>query len=100
VGGDSALLRSQLDEVLDIEAVGLQEADPRAVAEMEIHRLIFGPLEAMHAEVGPEELVARKDVLVGDAEHEEGPVDDEDELAARPKQPGSFGDPAVGVPGR
>ena len=60
MGGDGAFLRPQLDEVLDIEAVGLQQADPIAVAEMEVHRLILGPLEAMHAEVGSEELVARK----------------------------------------
>ena len=43
--------RLELDQVLDLEAVRAQQADPVAVAEVELDPVLVGPLEAVHPEV-------------------------------------------------
>ena len=58
----------------------------------------LGPLEAMHPEVVAKQSIRGRDiVLVGCTEHEQRAVAEEDELAARPQQAGSLGDPGIRV---
>src|SRR5258706_16301008 len=55
VRGGRAGRGSDLDQILDLEAAAAQQPDHVAVAEVELHRLVVGPFEAMHAEVRPQQ---------------------------------------------
>jgi hypothetical protein len=56
LGGDEAVVAfrtgrgSQLDLVLDLEAVRLQQPDPISMAEVELDRRFVRPLEPVHPE--------------------------------------------------
>src|SRR5215470_18342833 len=50
VAGGGARLGLQLDEIFDLKTAAAQQPDHVAVPEVEFHRLIIGPLEAVHAE--------------------------------------------------
>src|SRR6267142_4291295 len=63
--------RSHLDQVLDLEPVVSEHADPVPVREMELDPGVAGPLDAPHAERRTEEPFARDAVLGWHAEREE-----------------------------
>jgi DNA-binding PadR family transcriptional regulator len=91
-------LRPELNEVFHLQAATPQQADHVAVAEVELHRLIIGPFEPVHAEVGPQQpLGGRLIIGVRDGEHEQHRVHQEDQLPAGAQQPGRLGDPRVGI---
>src|SRR5438874_4577808 len=56
IAGGGPLGWAQLDEVFYLEAVSAQESYAIPKAQMELDRLVAGPLEAVHAEVVPQEL--------------------------------------------
>src|SRR5271170_7958003 len=90
--------RPDLDQVLYLEAAAAQQPDHVAVAEVELHRLVVWPFEAVHAEVGPQQLLGGGQVsLVGDREHELYRVDQEDQPPAGAQQPGRLRDPSVRI---
>jgi hypothetical protein len=70
---------------ITLESVHPQQADPIAEAEVELDSRIVRPLEAKHAERGPQEVLRRRALLLGirDGEKPEGSVRQEDQLAAR-----------------
>jgi hypothetical protein len=98
VPGFCSRFRPELDEVLYLQAAPPQQADHVAVAEMELHRLIIGPFEPVHAEVGPPQLLGGWLItVVGDGEHEQHRVHQEYQPSAGAQQPGRLGDPGVGI---
>src|SRR5262245_17830719 len=87
-----------LDQVLDVEPAPAQQPDHVAVTEVKLHRLVVRPLEAVHAEEGPQQpLGGRQAILVGQAEHELDGVGQEDQPPSRTEQPRGLGDPDVRV---
>ena len=88
-----------LDEVDHLESVSPQQADPIPEAEVELDPRIVRPLEAMHAEIGPQEALRRGALLLGirDGEDPEGAVRQEDQLAAGAQEARGLGDPAVWI---
>src|SRR5262245_60506437 len=93
-----ALRCAHLDQVLDREPVRSQEADPIAVAEMEIDGAAAGPLEAVRAEVGAQQTIGGgRAVLLLHAEREQRAVGEEDQLPARTEHACGFGDPPVRI---
>src|SRR5262249_18162593 len=86
-----------LDQVLEGGTVRAEEADPIAVAEVDLDAARVIPDEPVHPEVGPDQLPSRRKLLVGRADDHHGAVDEQDEPAARPEQASRLGDPAVGV---
>ena len=91
--------RLHLDEVDHLESVSPQQADPIAEAEVELDPRIVRPLEAMHAEIGPQEALRRRALLLGirDGEDPEGAVRQEDQLAAGAQESSGLGNPAVRI---
>ena len=89
--------RPHLDEVDHLESVSPQQADPIAEAEVELDPWIVRPLEAMHAEIGPQEPLRRRALLLAirDGEDPEGAVGQKDQLAAGAQEAGGLGNPAV-----
>ncbi len=68
------------------------------MAEVELHGVVVGPLEAVHAEIRAEQPVGGgQAVLVGHGEHQQDRVDQEDQLPAGAEQPRRLGDPGVRV---
>src|SRR5688572_18800858 len=67
-GGDKAPVgrrlgsRPHFGQVLDLEAVGTQQPDPVAIAQVKVDRGRVGPFEAVQAEVGSSETVACRPV--------------------------------------
>ena len=88
----------ELEEVLDLQAAAAQQPDHVAVAEVELHGVVVRPFKAVHAEEGPQQpLGGDQAVLVGDGEHQQNRVDQEDQLPARAQQAGGLGDPRIGI---
>src|SRR3989442_12705076 len=94
---DRIIGREDLDHVQDLEAGAPEDAEEIAVAEMELdRRLIVGPFEPVQSTLRP--LQALLDSAgVGHAEHREGRVAQEHELATGPKEACRFWDPLVRV---
>ena len=68
------------------------------MAQVELDRRVVGPLEPVHAELGPKEpLAGGHAVLVGHAQHEQGAVAEEHQLAAWAKEASRLGNPQVWV---
>ena len=66
---------------------------------MELDPRIVRPREAMHAEIGPQEALRRRALLLGirDGEDPEGAVCQEDQLATGAQEACGLGDPAVRI---
>src|SRR4249920_3682894 len=72
VAGRGVLGRTELDEVLDLEAVVPEEPDPVAVAEVEVDRGRLVPLGPVKPEVRAEQRLRRRQaVLLRDREDED-----------------------------
>jgi len=68
------------------------------VAEVELDGRVVGPLEAVHAELRPQQAISgRYAVLVGHAHHQQGAVAEEHQLSTGPQQARGLGDPAVRI---
>lgn len=66
--------------------------------QVEFDRVLAGPLDLMHAEEWPQQLVARRHRLVlGSAQDRGTRVNEEHQLAARPQQPRRLRDPTYGL---
>jgi hypothetical protein len=90
--------RPQFDEILDREFIGPQEANQIAMAKVELHRRIIGPLEPMHAELRPQQSIGGcHSFLVWHAQHQQRAVAEEQEFTAGPEEAGRLGDPAVRI---
>src|SRR5207245_5915641 len=61
--------RLDLDQVLHLEPVRAEEADPLPVADVEVDAVVRRPLEPVHAEVVTDETVGRGRVDLGHAPH-------------------------------
>ena len=81
--------RLVLDEVLDLEAGGVRSSRIIvAVRDRELDGAVrVGPVEPMHAEVRTHQRLARRQVVVGEREHREVGMPEEDQLA----RPGAAG---------
>jgi hypothetical protein len=89
----------KLDERLDLEPVRGEHPDPVSVAEVEVDPRVGLPFEPAHPEVRAEELGSGGDdrVDVGRGQHEQRPIDQEDELAPRAKEPCRLRNPEIGI---
>ncbi|MGH2679073.1 MAG: hypothetical protein ACRDG8_01090 [Actinomycetota bacterium] len=77
-----------LDEVLDLESGVAEEPDHVAVGDRELHRAIrIGPLEPVHAEEVASQLLAGREVLLGERQHREGGMPEEDQPSAGLQDP-------------
>jgi len=75
-------------------AAAPEQPDHVAVDEIEVHRLVVGPLKALHREVLAERTVASGDpVLVGKRRASQGAVAQKYQVAAGAQQPGRVRDP-------
>lgn len=68
------------------------------MGDREFHRAVaVGPREPVHAEVGPQQHLSRREILLGEREHREGGVTEEDQQPAGSQHPRRLGDPAIRI---
>ena len=101
---DKAVLRRcvsrgpKLNQVEDLEAVLPQQPDPVAVAQVKLNGWVIGPLETVHFKVGAAELCRRRFVVfVGNTEHQQCAVPEEEEFTSGPEEARRLGYPGIGI---
>ena len=92
--------RVEVELGLHVEPGLAEQPDPVAVAEMEVHRVVVVPLQAMQAAERAQELVRRGRFDRRHREHQQQAVDEEDQLAARPERAGTLPEPSDTGPPR
>src|SRR5439155_26576514 len=95
--GAATLGRPHLDERLDLQAVGAEEADPLTVRQVELDGAVVRPLDAVQAEQVARQPIRRLLGVVGRAEQAQQPALEEDEHPARSQEARRLGDPAIGI---
>src|SRR5215210_572787 len=95
IGGARIFGRLNLDQVVDLETIRAQQADPISMVEVKVDRPI-GPLDAVHPEVGPLQALRGRGLRIRvnwRAGYQENTVDQKHQIAAGSQEPRSFGDP-------
>ena len=78
---------AQLNEVFHVECVLSEQPDPVAVTQVEFDGRVVGPFETVHVELRAQELLAGGEAFeVGNAQHEQRAVAEEDQLTTGPQE--------------